>query len=664
MNYLKRISTATAQVIELSKKRFNFENINYLPRWLILLFDIVICFVALFITKYILFSVSGKSNSLDFLYLELSDLVILVTNILFFLVLRTYAGLIRHSTFIDAVKFFLASSATFIVLLISNFSLIYFKNIQFTTSAKLVIYFSVSFSILFLFRVLVKQLYEAFFNNSNAEVESALIYGDGDNAIAVANALKSERPLRFKIKGFVNNNQKNNTKQILGLPILHTKKSIAVLMKANGASSLILAEKNLTREKRLKLVDECLDQNFKTFRAPLVSNLKEDEKASNQIKNIQIEDLLERDPIQLDYKLIAKELFHKTVIITGGAGSIGSEILRQIGNYDVNKVIVIDQAETPLYQIQNEIEQKYPHLDFEPILADVTNYDKLDRIFNFYKPDIIYHAAAYKHVPLIEKNPSEAIFVNVKGTKNLADLSLKYDVEKFVMVSTDKAVNPSNVMGASKRIAEMYVQSLHYFSKQSGNLKTNFITTRFGNVLGSNGSVVPLFRKQISSGGPLTITHPDIIRYFMTIPEACQLVLEAAAMGNGGEIYIFDMGKPVKIIDLAIKIIKLSGFVPYEDIDIKIIGLRPGEKLYEELLNDKTTTLPTYHEKIMIAKVDGIGYNKLSEEISVLLDYAEQTDNHKTVIQMKVIVPEFKSMNSIFEKLDNNLNQSLQENIK
>ncbi len=652
MSYFKAISVATKQVIESSKKRFNFENINYLPRWLILLFDIVICFVALFVTKYILATVAGAVNTLDFLYLNTSDYAIISTNIFFFLILRTYAGLIRHSTFIDAVKFFLASSATFIGLLVVNFAFVYFKKLAFTTPAKLVIYFSISFSFLFLFRVLVKQVYEAFFVSTNGAVENALIYGDGDNAIAVANALKAERPLRFRIVGFVNNNKKNVSKRILGLPILHTQKSIAVLMRANGASSLIFADKNLTREKRILLVEDCLESNFKVLRAPLVANLKDDENASNQIKNIQIEDLLERDPIVLDNKLITKDLFQKTVIVTGGAGSIGSEIVRQIANYNTKKIIIIDQAETPLYQIQNEIIQSFPNLEFEAIITDVTNYDKLDKIFAQYKPDIVYHAAAYKHVPLMESNPSEAIFVNVNGTKNLADLSLKHDVEKFVMVSTDKAVNPSNVMGASKRIAEMYVQALHYFSKQSANFKTNFITTRFGNVLGSNGSVVPLFRKQIEKGGPLTVTHPDIIRYFMTIPEACQLVLEAAAMGNGGEIYIFDMGKPVKIIDLAIKIIKLSGYVPYDDIDIKITGLRPGEKLYEELLNDKSTTLPTYHEKIMIAKVEGSEYNKLSEEISVLINYAKQTDNHKIVSQMKVIVPEFKSLNSKYEVLD------------
>ena len=480
-----------------------------------------------------------------------------------------------------------------------------------------------------------------------------LIYGSNTNAIAVANALKSEVPSRFKIIGFVSSN-KDESKQIFGLPIYSLRKNISVLIRAYNAEALILADKNLTREERVTLVDDCLDHNYKVFRAPLVSDLEDDKNLTNQIQNIQIEDLLERNPIVLDNKLIAKELFNSTVLVTGGAGSIGSEIIRQIANYQTKKIIILDQAETPLYQIESELKSKYPNKEFDCVIADVSNYEKLEYIFNHYKPEVVYHAAAYKHVPLMENNPSEAIFTNVLGSKNLADLSIKYNVEKFVMVSTDKAVNPSNVMGASKRIAEMYVQSLFYEHKNDDKKTTNFITTRFGNVLGSNGSVVPLFKKQIEEGGPLTITHPDIIRYFMTIPEACQLVLEAGAMGNGGEIYIFDMGKAVKIIDLATKIIKLAGYEPYKDIDIKTIGLRPGEKLYEELLNDKSTSLPTYHEKIMIAKVEITNYIELQENLNLLINHAKDFDNYKLVNQMKKIVPEFKSMNSAFETLDMN----------
>ncbi len=504
-------------------------------------------------------------------------------------------------------------------------------------------------------RVFVKQVYENFIKIPNAKsVKRVLIYGVDANAIAIANAIKSEHPSRFKPVGFVNNDVKNEKKEVLGLPIIHLKKKISVLLRVKNAKGLILADKSISSKERLKLVDDCLEYNYKVYQAPLVSDLKDEINVSKSIQKIKIEDLLERDPIVMDNKLIIKDLFRKTVFVTGGAGSIGSEIVRQVANYKIKKLVIIDQDETPLYEIHPEINNSFPELDFEAVVADVSNYEKIESIFKEYKPDVVYHAAAYKHVPLMENNPSEAIFVNVQGTRNLADLALKYDTSKFVMVSTDKAVNPSNVMGASKRIAEMYVQSLHYYAKESISLKTNFITTRFGNVLGSNGSVVPLFKEQIEKGGPLTITHPDIIRYFMTIPEACQLVLEAAAMGNGGEIYIFDMGKAVKIIDLAKKIIKLSGFVPYKDIDIKIVGLRPGEKLFEELLNDASTTLPTYHEKIMIAKLDPGNYKRISEEISVLIDYAKLFDRHKIVSQMKVIVPEFKSMNSSYEVLDYN----------
>ena len=652
MSFFKTIQLAVSQVFESSKKTFDFENIGYLPRWLIILFDITLCAIALLITSYIITNVLNKPNS--FFEFGETEVLILGVNTLFFLFFRTYAGLIRHSSFIDAIKFFLASAGTFFSLLILNYVFVLLKGEKLISISKLVIYFSISFSLLFLFRVLVKQVFESYFKYTNTSgVTRALIYGSNTNAIAIANALKSEIPSRFKIIGFVNTN-KDESKQILGLPIYSLRKNISVLLRAYKAETLILADKNLSREERVVLVDDCLDHNYKVFRAPLVSDLADDKNLTNQIQNIQIEDLLERNPIVLDNKLIAKELFNKTVLVTGGAGSIGSEIVRQICGYQTKKIIILDQAETPLYQIESELKSKFPDKDFDCVIADVSECKNLDHLFSRYKPEVIYHAAAYKHVPLMENNPSEAIFTNVLGTKNLADLSIKYNIEKFVMVSTDKAVNPSNVMGASKRIAEMYVQSLFYEYKNDDRKATNFITTRFGNVLGSNGSVVPLFKKQIQEGGPLTITHPDIIRYFMTIPEACQLVLEAGAMGNGGEIYIFDMGKAVRIIDLATKIIKLAGYEPYKDIDIKTIGLRPGEKLYEELLSDESTSLPTYHEKIMIAKVGVNKYNELNKDLIQLIDYAKEFDNHKLVSQMKKIVPEFKSMNSAFEKLDQN----------
>lgn len=651
MRLTNRIKEDFDHVLESSRGRLKLENFGYLPRWIIFSIDIFICVVSLIITSFIVRKLSGFD--LGTYLVHKTELTIVVVNILFFIILRTYAGLIRHSSFIDAMKFFLASAGTFLSLILIDyiFYLVHDENVF--EFSKLVIYFSISFTILFLMRVFVKQIYENFVKGpKNIDVKRVLIYGVDSNAIAIANAIKSEYPSRFNPVGFINNDAKNESKEVLGLPIIHLKKKVPVLLRVNKAKALILADKTISSKERLKLVDDCLEYNYKVYQAPLVSDLKDEINVSKSIQKIKIEDLLERDPILMDNKLIIKDLFGKTVFVTGGAGSIGSEIVRQVANYQIKKLVIIDQAETPLYEIHSELNNSFPELDFEAVVADVSNYEKIESVFKEFKPDVVYHAAAYKHVPLMENNPSEAIFVNVQGTRNLADLALKFDTSKFVMVSTDKAVNPSNVMGASKRIAEMYVQSLHYYAKESISLKTNFITTRFGNVLGSNGSVVPLFKEQIAKGGPLTITHPDIIRYFMTIPEACQLVLEAAAMGNGGEIYIFDMGKAVKIIDLAKKIIKLSGFIPYKDIDIKVIGLRPGEKLYEELLNDESTTLPTYHDKIMIAKLDPGNYKRISEEISVLIDYAKLFDRNKIVSQMKVIVPEFKSMNSTYELLD------------
>ena len=398
----------------------------------------------------------------------------------------------------------------------------------------------------------------------------------------------------------------------------------------------------------------CLEFNYKVFTVPLITNWENQKEISQKIKNIQIEDLLERKPIVLDDRSITKQLKDKTVLITGAAGSIGSEIVRQVLSFHPKVVLMLDQAETPLHQLTLETQALATNTIIYSVIADVRSKKAIESVFATYRPQVVYHAPAYKHVPLMEENPAQAIVTNVKGTKNVADLSCKYSVSKFVMVSTDKAVNPSNVMGASKRIAEKYVQSLQWkHKKENSGVVTKFITTRFGNVLGSNGSVVPLFTKQIAAGGPVTITHKDIIRYFMTIPEACQLVLEAGAMGNGGEIYIFDMGKPVKIYDLARKMIKLAGFTPDVDIKIEVVGLRPGEKLYEELLNDSAKTIPTHHDKIMIAQEMEEEFEELHQDIIELITGSDVFDNDAIVSQMKKIVPEFKSLNSTFTVLDN-----------
>ncbi|WP_394338652.1 polysaccharide biosynthesis protein [Flavobacterium aquicola] len=575
-------------------------------------------------------------------------------NVFFFWIFRTYAGIIRHSSYIDAVKLLFSQISVLIIFLIFNFAyeLLYEEKVFLTTA--FFINVVLSFCGLFLYRVVVKQTFELYLSEKNTtKLIRTVIYGTDANAISVANALKFETPTRFKIVGFVDRNNQNASKRMLDLPILVQKKKLPSLMRSVGAEAVIMADKSISKEEQLVIVDQCLEFNYRVYTVPLITDWENQKEISQKVKNIQIEDLLGRKAIVLDNKSISKQLKDKTVLISGAAGSIGSEIVRQVLTFNPKRVIILDQAETPLHHLGLELEKLYPKSKIRNVIADVRNKEVMDRIFKLYKPQVVYHAAAYKHVPLMEENPSEAILTNIMGTKNLADLSCEYGVVKFVMVSTDKAVNPSNVMGASKRIAEKYVQSLQIKTqKENISNATKFITTRFGNVLGSNGSVVPLFTKQIANGGPVTITHPDIIRYFMTIPEACQLVLEAGAMGNGGEIYIFDMGKPVRIIDLAKKMIKLAGFIPDKEIKIEIVGLRPGEKLYEELLNDTAKTVPTYHEKIMIAQEIQDEFENLHNDIEELIGIANFFHNDDIVAKMKVIVPEFKSMNSTFEVLD------------
>ncbi|WP_055436230.1 polysaccharide biosynthesis protein [Lacinutrix algicola] len=648
----RKLKQALFQVLESSRKKIDFKNISYLPRWAILCFDSAILLIALFVTKIIIGNL--QNENIFFSYFPTSqELIVIIVNVLFFIFFRTYAGLIRHSTFIDAVKFFLASAATLVTTLGIHYVYFLVTKRSVFLVPEILVYAIISFCGLFLFRILVKYVFEAYVSYQEEEERlNVLVFGTGENAIAIASALKSEKPSRYKVLGFIDKAGKNKSKEILGLPIVHLHRKAAVTLRANSAQALILADSSLTKEESIAIVDNCLEYNFKVFRAPLISDIENNKSLSTQIEKIQIEDILERDPIKLDNKLVAKEIYNKCILVTGGAGSIGSEIVRQVANYKPKKLLILDNAETPLYKIQHEINQNFPNLNFEAIISDVRNRETIDTVFKTHNPDVVYHAAAYKHVPLMEKHPSQAVFANVIGSKNVADMAHKYSAEKFVMVSTDKAVNPSNVMGASKRIAEIYIQALQGKLKTDNKSTTQYVTTRFGNVLGSNGSVVPLFKKQIEEGGPLTITHPDIIRYFMTIPEACQLVIEAGAMGNGGEVFIFDMGEAVKIIDLAKKIIRLAGFTPYKEIDIKVIGLRPGEKLYEELLNDKSETLPTYNEKIMIAKIKSHDYEFVNNLILDLAAIAEDGSKNEIVLKMKDIVPEFLSMNSDFERLD------------
>jgi FlaA1/EpsC-like NDP-sugar epimerase len=628
-----------------------FGNLEYLPRWVIFCIDVSILIVANWITYTLISNLT--LTFYDTLEVPVRYGIIVAVNMIFFLLFRTYSGIIRHSSFVDGIKLFFSTSCSFSFLVLINYGTYFFIGKKIYLMPGLFVNYVITFLLLFLFRIFVKKFFEILkFKQDDSGTLRAIIYGSDANAIFVANALKAEIPSRFKLVAFINKSENNSTKTIHGLPILSLKKKVPVLLRSMNADAIILADKSLSMSEKIAIVDLCLDFNFKVFTLPAITDWENQNEISKKVKNIQIEDLLERNPIVLDNKLISNQVKSKTILISGAAGSIGSEIVWQIVSFHPAKIIIVDQAETPLHHLSLELSKLDSTIQIHSIIADIRNYEVMEDIFKKYQPKIVYHAAAYKHVPLMEENPAQAIFTNVRGTKNLADLAIKYKADRFVMVSTDKAVNPSNVMGASKRIAEKYVQSLFYKNIKEGGKGTKFITTRFGNVLGSNGSVVPLFTKQIANGGPITITHPDIIRYFMTIPEACQLVLEAGAMGNGGEIYIFDMGKPVKIIDLARKMIKLAGFVPDKDIKIQIVGLRPGEKLYEELLNDTSKTLATHHHKIMIAQEEQEDFEELQTDIAELLDFAGFFNNDAIVLKMKQIVPEFKSMNSTFELLD------------
>jgi FlaA1/EpsC-like NDP-sugar epimerase len=631
---------------------FKIRNLGYLPRWLILLLDLSIVVSSGVISYFLL-----KGIKLDFIpspYIVYGLTFYVLVNLFFFWIYRTYSGIIRHSSYIDALKLFFSQFSTFVALLLVNLGLIILNKPKLFLTTGLFINVVLSFSLLFFYRIIVKQVFERYMNSSKeVNKKKAIIYGTDANATAVANALNSETPGRFKLIGFIDKNNLNTSKRILNLPIYKITKSIPILLRYIHAEAIIIADKSLTKEEKSIIVDECIEYGFKVYTIPVITDWDDQKEISKNIKNFEIQDLLERKPIVLDTKLISSILNNQTVLVTGAAGSIGSEIVRQVLSFKPKKILLLDQAETPLNSLSLEILGQNSGIEIANLIADVKSKKMLEPIFKLHKPDVVFHAAAYKHVPMMEENPAQAIFTNVLGTKNVADLSQKYHVDTFVMVSTDKAVNPSSVMGASKRIAEMYVQSKHFKHKKLNTDRyTRFITTRFGNVLGSNGSVVPLFTKQIQEGGPVTITHPEIIRYFMTIPEACQLVLEACSMGKGGEIFIFDMGKPVKIIDLAKKMIRLAGFVPEQEIKIKIVGLRPGEKLYEELLNDSAKNLATHHEKITIAEEVCDEFDVISLGIEELIEASKSANNDKIVSLMKRIVPEFKSLNSVFETLD------------
>ena len=620
-------------------------SLRYLPRWMVFLIDICILFFSLAIAFYILNKITTLPK---FLPIEWKYIIIIGTNIIFMYAFKTFAGIIRHSTFIDIQKIFWSSFITVVFLLVLKYSTFWLTKIKLFYTPLLLLYFVISFTALLVFRLAVKQsFYFVKHVKASTQKKRIMVLGISDHSVAMAGAILDNDNLPYELVGFLTKRNDSKYAKILGLKILTQDKFLNKTKEQLGLEGVLLLKERLTKDELDEWVNILLDKDLEILQAPVVEKFS-NKKIEASIRNLQIEDLLDREPISIQNEEVMKRHFEKAVLVTGGAGSIGSEIVRQVAQFKPSLIVVLDQAETPLHEIQLEMEEKYPDINFRFILGDISNKHRLEPLFQKYNFSMVYHAAAYKHVPLIENNPHEAILVNVFGTKNLATLSSKYKINRFVMISTDKAVNPTNVMGASKRGAELLVQALQ---DVPGNT-TKFITTRFGNVLGSNGSVIPHFKKQIEKGGPVTITHPDIVRYFMTIPEACELVLQAGTMGKGGEIFVFDMGEPVKIKDLAIKMIKLSGFEPEIDIKLKYTGLRPGEKLYEELLSDGTKNLPTPHEKIMVSMDPHMEFEDIECLANRITKAALRRDQIEVVKLLKKMVPEFISNNSIFEKLD------------
>ncbi|WP_430813460.1 polysaccharide biosynthesis protein [Carboxylicivirga sp. RSCT41] len=622
----------------------NIFNGRIVSPWLVLLIDTVIV-TNVFVLSYIV-RLNINLPEYSAYDMSLSGFVIVFFYSLAFYLSGSYRGIIRHSSY-DEFKIVISSClGAFVVLVVGN-ELMNYYNVRLVRLSRLVLIFHFLLSVILCigFRMFVKELYV--FLTRKQTTTRALIFGAGEMGKITLEAIRNDKENEYNIVGFVDDDLSRSHVVMHGCPILSWEKVLQKYEK-KSIDVVIMAINNISVQRKHEITDLCMDKGWKLKVMPSVKNWVNGISNQKQIRDIRIEDILGREEINLNQLKIMEGLGGKVILVTGAAGSIGSEIVRQLLRFPIQKIIMVDVAESPLYNLQQELLLSHSDAPFELVLADVTNKSRMEEVFGEYKPQIVFNAAAYKHVPLMESYPYEAIRVNIGGVKVLADLAVKTKVEKFVMISTDKAVNPTNVMGSSKRICEIYIQAL----SQLYGMQTEFVTTRFGNVLGSNGSVVPLFKRQIERGGPLTVTHKEITRYFMTIPEACQLVLEAGFMGNGGEIFVFDMGEPVKIVDLAKEMIRLSGLKVDEDIKIVYTGLRPGEKLYEELLATKENTKPTHHEKIMIAHVRKHNYTEVNRNLKELLVALGKEKNELLVSRMKAMVPEYKSQNSDFCLLD------------
>lgn len=626
-----------------------FNQIGIVPRWTIFIFDLTIAAIA-FVFAY------GIFHSFDILAYATPSFAIkliycLGITSLSFLIFKLYSGIVRYTSAVDSIR--ILSTLLFNIIILFALKLIMIaSNIPAIIPTNVIIVYSLfAFTGLTTYRTLIKIFFQ-YNKTKSSDKKNLIVYGAGDLGIAVKRTFDHDLKSNKYIVAYLDDDDTKINKYIDGIKI-YASRDLTRLVDKLAIDELIFASHRISIEKKNQVIDFCLEQRINVLTLPPVSEIINGTVSPTQIKKVKIEDLLERAPIKLNNDTLSEQLRGKRILVTGAAGSIGSEIARQLGYFEPQLIILCDQAESPLHNLHLDLQDRFKSQSYQSFIADVKNEERMRILFETFKPQYVYHAAAYKHVPMMENHPIEGVKTNVFGTYTLANLSVEFEVSKFVFVSTDKAVNPTNVMGATKRIAEMYVQAMNNnLEENHPQSKTRFITTRFGNVLGSNGSVIPRFREQIEKGGPVTVTHPEITRYFMTIPEACQLVIEAGCMGNGGEIFVFDMGKSVKIVDLAEKMIKLSGFIPYQDIDIKFTGLRPGEKLYEELLNDLENTLPTHHQKIMIAKVRENNFSVVREHIAALSEQTKTNNNIEIVRQMKVMVPEFKSQNSIYEQLD------------
>ena len=633
-------------------------NIGYLPRWGVLLLDLLIVLIA-FVVSYMIGSQILTYDLAARMPIWGQAIFVLVLQGVFFWAFHTYSGILRYSTFVDTLKVTAAVVANGLFLFLANLIVKYVTNYinpPFFTTV-LVIYVFVAITLLFGWRVIIKTVFE-YISHRSKGVDKVLIYGTKSAGLSIAKMLQSNLESQYRPLGFIADKYDDIQHDLLGLTVYPLNEQLMYTLKKHHIRHIIVSPLKMKQINPLVDLKLFIDNNIRILTTPYFTDFSVEENNDNintivgRIESIKVEDLLERPVIEMDTENVGTILEGQTVMVTGAAGSIGSEIVRQVAAFKPQTIVLFEMAESPLHDLTVDLRKEFPNQQFVPVIADVRNVDMVEEVFEEYHPHVVFHAAAYKHVPLMEDFPAQAILANVQGSKNVADMAIKFNAKRFVMVSTDKAVNPTNVMGASKRIAEIYVQSLFLKEAKENANCTKFITTRFGNVLGSNGSVVPYFKKQIAAGGPVTVTHPDIIRYFMTIPEASCLVLEAATLGSGGEIFCFDMGQPVKIADLAKNMIRLAGFEPGKDIEITYTGLRPGEKLYEELLNQKETTIPTKHKKILVAKVREYDYQEVAEQIEALIQLAKTGKVFPTVKLMKQIVPEFKSKNSVYEELD------------